>query len=275
MTTAQTSAIASSSSLPILEVENVSLAFGGTRALQDVSMQVMPGTILGVIGPNGAGKSSLLNCLNGFYRPTSGSISYRGKSLTKLKPPEIARLGIARTFQSSQLFPEMTVLDNILFGRHIHTRRSLWRACVHWGPGRAEEVRQRLEAERVIEFLELESIRKNIVGALSYGKQKMVEIGRAIAMEPSLLLLDEPTSGMNREEKEDVARFILRMKHETSITQVLIEHDLRFISDLCDRVVVLDVGTVLAAGDPRTVLTDERVIQAYVGRRVSDRYLDQ
>jgi branched-chain amino acid transport system ATP-binding protein len=250
---------------PVLVIEDVSLAFGGNRALDTVSFGVPAGSVFGIVGPNGAGKTSLLNCINGFYRPMSGRILFEGTSITGLPPYEIARRGIGRTFQNVELFQHATTLDNIMLGRHLHMRSSVFAAALHWGPGRREEARNRLAVERVIKFLEIEDLRKRAVANLPWGMQKLVEIGRALATEPRLLLLDEPTSGMNREEKEDVARAIVRMKREMGIAQVLIEHDMRFVSDLCDQVVVLDFGQVIAAGTPAEISRDQRVIDAYIG----------
>jgi branched-chain amino acid transport system ATP-binding protein len=248
-----------------LEIQNLSLAFGGNRVLREVSFEVPQGSIFGIVGPNGAGKTSLLNCINGVYRPSAGQILFEGRRLTGLRPAAVARSGIARTFQNVELFRDATALDNIMLGRDLHMRTNIFTAALYWGPGRRDEIAHRLAVERVIEFLEIESFRKRAVSSLSWGQQKLIEIARALATEPRLLLLDEPTSGMNREEKEDVARFIVRMKHEMGMTQVLIEHDIRFVSDLCDHVVVLDFGELLAAGSPGEVMRDPRVVEAYVG----------
>jgi branched-chain amino acid transport system ATP-binding protein len=250
---------------PQLEISGIELAFGGNQALAGVSFGVPKGSIFGIVGPNGAGKTSLLNCINGFYRAQAGEIRFESERISGLRPNQIAVKGIGRTFQNIELFREATALDNIMLGRHIHMKSNLLTAAAYWGPGRREEAKHRHAVERVIEFLEIEALRKRHVANLSWGQQKLVEIGRALATEPRLLLLDEPTSGMNREEKEDVARFIVRMKHEMGMTQVLIEHDLRFVSDLCDHVVVLDFGEVIAAGSPAEVWEDARVVEAYVG----------
>ncbi|MEA2490078.1 MAG: branched-chain amino acid transport system ATP-binding protein [Acidobacteriota bacterium] len=248
-----------------LEIQDVVLAFGGNEVLSGVSFGVPRGSVFGIVGPNGAGKTSLLNCINGFYHPKRGSIAFEGQPITGLRPAAIARKGIARTFQNVELFREASALDNIMLGRDLHMRTNIFSAALYWGPARREEIANRLAAERVIEFLEIEAFRKRPVATLSWGQQKLVEIGRALATEPRMLLLDEPTSGMNREEKEDVARFIMRMKHEMGMTQVLIEHDIRFVSDLCDHIVVLDFGELIASGSPHDVWTDPRVIEAYVG----------
>ncbi|MPY91871.1 MAG: ATP-binding cassette domain-containing protein [Acidimicrobiia bacterium] len=249
-----------------LEIDQVSLAFGGNQALDSVSFGVPAGSVFGIVGPNGAGKTSLLNCVNGFYRPQSGRILFEGTPITGMRPYEIARRGVGRTFQNVELFQDATTLDNIMLGRHLHMRSSVFASAIHWGRGRREEARHRLAVERVIKFLEIEHLRKRAVANLPWGMQKLVEIGRALSTEPRLLLLDEPTSGMNREEKEDVARAIVRMKREMGITQVLIEHDMRFVSDLCDHVVVLDFGRQIAYGTPAEISRDERVIEAYLGR---------
>jgi branched-chain amino acid transport system ATP-binding protein len=251
-----------------LRIDGVSLAFGGNQALDAVSFTVPPGTVFGIVGPNGAGKTSLLNCINGFYRPQAGQVLLDEEPLTGLRPHQIARRGIGRTFQNVELFQDADVLDNIMLGRHLHMRGTVFAAALHWGRGRQEEARNRLAVERVIKFLEIEDLRKRAVANLPWGMQKLVEIGRALSTEPRLLLLDEPTSGMNREEKEDVARAIVRMRREVGITQVLIEHDMRFVSDLCDHVVVLDFGRLIAEGTPAEISRDERVVEAYIGRGV-------
>lgn len=251
-----------------LVIDGVDLWLGGTHALCDVSASSGPGQVLGVMGPNGAGKSSLLNVLNGFYRPRSGSVRFEGRELLGMAPHRIARLGLARTFQSVELSLEHTVLDNILLGRHVHNRASVLSAALFFGRGRGHEARQREHAERVLEFLQIERFRKRAVGSLSYGQQKLVEIGRALATEPKVLLLDEPTAGMNREEKEDVARVIHRARSELGICQVLIEHDVRFMADLSDQLLVLDFGMPIASGAPADVLELPVVLEAYVGTPV-------
>jgi len=221
---------------PLLVVSDVHLSFGGIRALQGVGFTVQPGEIFSIIGPNGAGKTSMLNVISGVYRPTRGQILFDGRDRTHLRAQAVARLGIARTFQNVALFKGMTVLDNILTGRHIHMRRGLFAGGFFWGPGVAEEIRHRAAVERVIDFLEINHIRKTPTGALPYGLQKRVELGRALAMEPKLLLLDEPMAGMNLEEKEDMARFILDVNDEWSTTTILIEHDMGVVMDISHRV---------------------------------------
>jgi branched-chain amino acid transport system ATP-binding protein len=250
---------------PILEVAEVSLRFGGLVALNDVSLKVAVGEIYGIIGPNGAGKTCLLNCINGFYRPSQGVILLEGQNLKGKAPHRITELGIARTFQNVELFREVTVLDNVLMGRHIHLRENVLAAMVFRGPVRAAEIRHRRRVEELLEFLDLGRYRRTLVGRLPYGRQKMVEIARALAMEPKLLLLDEPTSGMSREEKAQIAGYILRIKREMGITQVLIEHDVRIVSELCDRLIVLDSGRRIAEAAPLDVLADPAVIAAYLG----------
>jgi branched-chain amino acid transport system ATP-binding protein len=253
----------------LLEIRDVTLRFKGLVALNRVSARVPPGRVTGIIGPNGAGKSSLLNCVNNFYRPQEGSVVFDGDvELRRLRPYEIARLGVARTFQGLEVIRAATVIDNILLGRHVHMRRGVLSGSLFYGPSRAEEIEHRRRAEEVMAFLEIGKLRHTRVGQLSYGQQKLVSIGRAIAMEPKLLLLDEPTAGLNFQEKGEVARLILRMRSEMGLTQVLIEHDVRLIGELCDYVYVLDFGNVIAQGPPAEVLNDQRVIEAYLGTKV-------
>ena len=249
----------------LLKVEDISLSFGGVQALSDVTFEVRAREVLGIIGPNGAGKSSMLNVINGFYHPDEGRITYKGTTRTKMRPHEAARQGIARTFQNIALFKGMSTLDNIMTGRNTMMHRNfLWQA-LYLGPARTEELEHRGAVERIIDFLEIEAIRKTPVGRLPYGLQKRVELGRALAAEPELLLLDEPMAGMNVEEKEDMCRFILDVNDEFGTTIALIEHDMAVVMDICDRVVVLDYGRKIADGSPDQVRADQDVIDAYLG----------
>lgn len=251
-----------------LQVENIQLNFGGVAALMDVSLEVRQSEILAIIGPNGAGKTSLLNCISGLYHPQRGRIVFRNGNeyeITRMKPHQIARLGIARSFQNIELFRHMTVLDNLLAGAHIHMRSNLLSSLVYWGPAQREQIRFRRFVEDIIDLLEIESIRSQPVGSLAYGLQKRVEMGRALAMRPSILLLDEPMAGMNTEEKEDMARFILDVNEEHGVTIVLIEHDMGVVMDISDRIVVLNFGQKIAEGTPDQVRNDKHVVQAYLG----------
>lgn len=249
-----------------LDVQNISLRFGGIRALNDVSFQVHEGEILSVIGPNGAGKTSLINSITGFYRPQDGDILLDGESILHLPPYQRAKLGISRTFQNIALYTNMTALDNLMAARHIHMRTNMLWGAIFWGPAQREELTHRRAVEEIIDFLEMESVRKSIVGTLSYGLRKRVELGRALALEPKLLLLDEPMAGMNVEEKEDMARFILDIHERSGTTIMLIEHDIGLVMDISTRIVALDFGTKIAEGTPDEIRTNDAVIKAYLGQ---------
>jgi len=249
----------------LLDVKGISLSFGGVKALSNISFDVRKGEIRAIIGPNGAGKSSMLNCINGFYHPQEGEITFKGETRKQMQTHKAAEQGIARTFQNIALFSGMSTLDNIMTGRNLKMKANVFWQALHLGPARREEVEHREVAERVIDFLEIEHIRKTPVGRLPYGLQKRVELGRALAAEPDLLLLDEPMAGMNHEEKEDMCRYILDVNDQLGTTIVLIEHDMSVVMDISDRVVVLDYGRMLADGTPDVVRNNQDVINAYLG----------
>ncbi|HYM91844.1 MAG TPA: ABC transporter ATP-binding protein [bacterium] len=253
----------------LLAAESVSLGFGGLTVLNNVSLAVRPGERVAVIGPNGAGKTSLLNCINGFYHPDSGHIRYRGRDITRAAPYEIARLGMGRTFQNIELFTGATVLDNLLLARHRHIRYGLLAAALYYGRAQAEETTHRMRVEEVIDFLELEPIRHAIVGGLPYGRRKRVELGRALATDPELLLLDEPMAGMTIEEKQDMVRFIVDANESLGITVVLIEHDMGVVMDVAQQVFVLDFGALIGEGTPAEIRANPHVVRAYLGDEVA------
>lgn len=249
----------------ILDIQNISLRFGGVKALTDISFNVREHEIRSIIGPNGAGKSSMLNCINGVYTPSEGSITFRGQTFAHMNSRQVAEMGVARTFQNLALFKGMSVIDNIMTGRNLKMKCNLLQQAFHLGPARREELAHREFVENIIDFLEIQAYRKTPVGQLPYGLQKRVDLGRALAMEPQVLLLDEPMAGMNVEEKQDMCRFILDVNDEFGTTIVLIEHDMGVVMDISDRVVVLDYGKKIGDGAPDDVRNNEDVIRAYLG----------
>ena len=249
----------------ILNVQNISLSFGGVKALSDISFDVREHEIRAIIGPNGAGKSSMLNCINGVYTPQQGSITFRGQTFSHMDSHQVAVMGVARTFQNLALFKGMSVLDNIMTGRNLRMKSNLLLQAIRFGPAEREEIEHRRKVEEIIYFLEIQAYRKTPVGQLPYGLQKRVDLGRALALEPQVLLLDEPMAGMNVEEKQDMCRFILDVNDEFGTTVVLIEHDMSVVMDISDRVVVLDYGKKIGDGTPDEVRNNPEVISAYLG----------
>jgi len=262
-----------------LRIDNLSLSFGGVRALIDVSLDIRAGEILAIIGPNGAGKTCILNCINGFYKPQQGEITYDGRRITRMRPDKVAKLGIARTFQNIELYTGLTTQDNLMAARHVLMKQNFIAGALYFGWAHKEEIEHRQTVEEIIDFLEIESIRKKVVGVLPYGLRKRVELGRALALEPKVLLLDEPMAGMNLEEKEDIARFIIDafegqgdtypntpVLRDGIKTIILVEHDMGVVMDIADRIIVLDFGRKIAEGTPAEIKANPEVIKAYLGQ---------
>jgi branched-chain amino acid transport system ATP-binding protein len=252
-----------------LSVAQLSLRFAGLVVLDAISLAVNPGELLALIGPNGAGKTSVLNCISGLYRPSAGVILFEGRDITGQQPHLVAAAGIARTFQNGGLFPRLTVVENLLIGRHCRFHSNAFLDGVFCGRSRRNEIAQREIVEEIIEFVELERYRKTVVSSIPFGTQKIVGFARALAMKPRLLLLDEPSAGLNREEKENLARFILRIKHEMGISMIWVEHDMQMVADLADRIYVLDYGAYITDGPPREVLNDPKVVDIYLGSQTA------
>ena len=248
-----------------LNISDVTLSFGGLKALSNVNMKIEPGLITSIIGPNGAGKTSMLNCISGFYHPTQGNISYKEKELTHASPHQVSSMGIARAFQNLELFSGLSVLDNLLLARHQNLKYSFLHAIIFFGKASRVEAENRAYVESIIDFMELEPYRKSLVGNLSYGVQKKVEVARALTLAPDILLLDEPMAGMNQEEKEDIVRFVMDIQKERHITVVLVEHDLGVVMDISDQIYVLDFGEVIGSGTPEEIAKNPKVIEAYIG----------
>jgi branched-chain amino acid transport system ATP-binding protein len=257
----------SKSDSTILRCQNIGLHFGGVSALVDASFEVKKGEIVSIIGPNGAGKTSIINVVTGFYTPSEGKVYFQEREITGFPPHKVSKLGIARTFQNIELFTGLTVLDNLLAARHMYLKPNLLSSCLYYGFAQRKEIKEREVAEDIIDFLEMEAIRKKEVKILPYGQRKKVELGRALALEPKVILLDEPTAGMNVEEKEDMVRFILDINEEREMAIVLVEHDMDIVMDIADRIVVFDFGHKIADGIPEEIKKDDRVTKAYLGER--------